>query len=97
MFVEVANEKLAKFRRDLVLKNLFDNNFINTAQYNSFIKEKIDNPKLSYDEVIENLKVQLSQYAKEADKFNKLALKAEGALEVLVQMKDQEVASKGDK
>ena len=36
------NEKLAKFRRDLVLKNLFDNNFINTAQYNSFIKEKIN-------------------------------------------------------
>ena len=46
---------------------------------------------------MENLKAQLSQYKSEADKFNKLALKAEGALEVLVQMKDQEVASKGDK
>ena len=35
------NKALAKFRRDLVIKNLLDNNFINSAQYNSFIKEKI--------------------------------------------------------
>ena len=35
------NKELAKFRRDLVIKNLLDNNFINSAQYNSFIKEKI--------------------------------------------------------
>ena len=35
------NKKLAKFRRDLVIKNLLDNNYINTAQYNSFIKEEI--------------------------------------------------------
>ena len=35
------NKKLAKFRRDLVIKNLLDNNFINSAQYNSFIKEEI--------------------------------------------------------
>ena len=66
-----------------------------TIEYKD-IKEKIDNPKLSYDEVMENLKAQLSQYQSEADKFNKLALKAEGALEVLVQMKDQEVANKGE-
>ena len=66
-----------------------------TKEYKD-IKEKIDNPKLSYDEVMENLKAQLSQYKSEADKFNKLALKAEGALEVLVQMKDQEVANKGE-
>ena len=35
------NKKLAKFRRDLVIKNLLDNNFINSAQYNSFIREDI--------------------------------------------------------
>ena len=67
-----------------------------TKEYKE-IKEKIENPKLSYDEVMENLKAQLSQYKHESEKFNKLALKAEGALEVLVQMKEQEVASKGKK
>jgi len=35
------NKDLAKFRRDLVLKNLLENNFINKAKYNSFIKENI--------------------------------------------------------
>ena len=35
------NKKLAKFRRDLVLKNLYENNYINEAQLNSFLKEKI--------------------------------------------------------
>ncbi len=35
------NKELAKFRRDLVLNNLFENNFITEAQYNSFIKEPI--------------------------------------------------------
>ncbi len=35
------NKELAEFRRNLVLKNLFENNFINKAQYNSFIKEPI--------------------------------------------------------
>ena len=66
-----------------------------TKEYKE-IKEKIENPKLSYEEVIDNLKAQFSQYQKEADKFNKLALKAEGALEVLLQMKEQEVATNGE-
>ena len=35
------NKELAKFRRNLVLKNLYENNFISEAQYNSFIKEPI--------------------------------------------------------
>tara|TARA_B100000963_G_scaffold62043_1_gene50127 strand:- start:340 stop:2676 length:2337 start_codon:yes stop_codon:yes gene_type:complete len=35
------NIKLAKFRRDLVLKNLLDNNFINLKDYNKYIKENI--------------------------------------------------------
>ena len=35
------NEKLAKFRRDLVLKNLFDNNFLNFDEYNDLKKKKI--------------------------------------------------------
>ena len=35
------NKELAKFRRNLVLKNLFENDFITEAQYNSFIKEPI--------------------------------------------------------
>ena len=35
------NKDLAKFRRNLVLKNLFENNFISEAQYISFIKEPI--------------------------------------------------------
>ena len=33
--------KLAKFRRDLVLQNLFDNNYINKKEYNEFTKKKI--------------------------------------------------------
>jgi len=32
---------LAKFRRDLVLKNLYDNNYINKIQYEEFINKKI--------------------------------------------------------
>ena len=35
------NIKLAKFRRDLVLKNLFENNFISSQEYNEFKKKKI--------------------------------------------------------
>ena len=35
------NKKLAKFRRNLVIKNLLDNNFINSDQYNLFKKEEI--------------------------------------------------------
>ncbi|MDA9650876.1 penicillin-binding protein 1A [Candidatus Pelagibacter sp.] len=34
--------KLAKFRRNLVLKNLFDNKYINTQLYQKFINEKIN-------------------------------------------------------
>ena len=33
--------ELAKFRRNLVLKNLFENNYINKKQYDSFINDKI--------------------------------------------------------
>ncbi len=33
--------ELAKFRRNLVLKNLFENNYIDTKLYNKFIDEKI--------------------------------------------------------
>jgi penicillin-binding protein 1A len=33
--------ELAKFRRNLVLKNLFENNYINSQLYNKFIVEKI--------------------------------------------------------
>ena len=32
---------LAKFRRDLVLKNLYDNNYINKTQYDEFVNKKI--------------------------------------------------------
>ncbi len=35
------NKKLAKFRRNLVLKNLFENSFINQKQYKKFIKSEI--------------------------------------------------------
>jgi penicillin-binding protein 1A len=35
------NKKLAKFRRDLVLKNLFDNNYINKNDYEIFFKSNI--------------------------------------------------------
>ncbi|RPG95471.1 MAG: penicillin-binding protein 1A [Candidatus Pelagibacter sp. TMED286] len=35
------NKKLAKFRRNLVLKNLLDNEFINYDQYQSLIKKEI--------------------------------------------------------
>ena len=36
------NTELAKFRRDLVLKNLFENNFINFTEYNDFKSQKIE-------------------------------------------------------
>ena len=36
------NIELAKFRRDLVLKNLFENNFINFTEYNDFKSQKIE-------------------------------------------------------
>ena len=35
------NIKLAKFRRDLVLKNLFENKYINKLQYEKFINKEI--------------------------------------------------------
>ena len=35
------NIELAKFRRDLVLKNLFENNYINKIRYDKFINSKI--------------------------------------------------------
>ena len=35
------NIKLAKFRRDLVLKNLFENNYIDKIKYENFINKKI--------------------------------------------------------
>jgi len=35
------NMELAKFRRDLVLKNLLDNDYINTEKYKNFSKSKI--------------------------------------------------------
>ncbi len=35
------NKKLAKFRRDLVLKNLLDNNFLNLDEYNDLKEKKI--------------------------------------------------------
>ena len=36
------NIELAKFRRNLVLKNLFENNYIDSKLYNTFIAEKIN-------------------------------------------------------
>ena len=35
------NIKLAKFRRDLVLNNLLDNNYIDSKSYEQFISDKI--------------------------------------------------------
>ena len=35
------NKKLAKFRRDLVLKNLYENQFINKSQYDKFVNTNI--------------------------------------------------------
>tara|TARA_B100000902_G_scaffold11535_1_gene14044 strand:+ start:337 stop:2673 length:2337 start_codon:yes stop_codon:yes gene_type:complete len=35
------NQELAKFRRNLVLKNLLDNNYINDDEYQNFTKKKI--------------------------------------------------------
>jgi len=35
------NRRLAKFRRDLVLKNLFENNYINKSDYEQFLNNKI--------------------------------------------------------
>ena len=35
------NIELAKFRRDLVLKNLYENNYINKVEYEKLINKKI--------------------------------------------------------
>ncbi len=35
------NEELAKFRRNLVLKNLHDNNYLNFEEYNKYVNKKI--------------------------------------------------------
>ncbi len=40
------NIELAEFRRNLVLKNLFDNNFIDLKEYESLKKKKIDLKKI---------------------------------------------------
>ena len=40
------NIKLAKFRRDLVLKNLFDNNYLSKDKYSQLIQKKIILKKL---------------------------------------------------
>ena len=40
------NQELAKFRRDLVLKNLFDNNFIDKKNFSRLIDSKIELKKL---------------------------------------------------
>ena len=42
-------KELAKFRRNLVLKNILENNFINNAQYSSYIKTDINLKKIRKD------------------------------------------------
>ena len=52
-------------------------------------KEKVEEKKLTQDEVIENLQAQLKEFAEKAEYFKTMKLKAEGALEILLQMKDK--------
>lgn len=49
-------------------------------------KEKKKEQTSSNKEVIENLQTQLKDYKEKAEYFNTMKLKAEGALEVLLQL-----------
>ena len=49
------------------------------------VKEQVTEEK-GIKEVIENLQVQLKQYREQADYFKTMAIKAEGAIEVLSQL-----------
>ena len=51
-------------------------------------KEKKE--KITIDSSIESLKSQLVEYRNNAERFNRLVLKTEGALEVLSQIKESE-------
>ena len=54
------------------------------------VKEQVTEEK-GIKEAIENLQVQLKQYREQADYFKTMAIKAEGAIEVLSQLeKDKE-------
>ena len=49
------------------------------------VKKEVTEEK-SIKEVIENLQVQFKQYREQADYFKTMAIKAEGAIEVLSQL-----------
>jgi len=49
------------------------------------VKEQVTEEK-GIKEAIENLQVQLKQYREQADYFKTMAIKAEGAIEVLSQL-----------
>ena len=51
--------------------------------------KKPEKKKITQDEVIENLQAQLKEFAEKAEYFKTMKLKAEGALEILLQMKDK--------
>ena len=46
-------------------------------------------------EAIDNLKVQLEEYLKQSEYFKTMAVKAQGALEVLLQLHPQESSGEG--
>lgn len=50
------------------------------------IKEKMEKP--STDEVLDNLRKNLEDYTKQAKYFSNMALKAQGAIEVLEQLRE---------
>ena len=57
--------------------------------------ETKDEKKLDSKEVIETLKVQLQEHLQKADHHRTMATKAQGALEVLLQLHPEEDKSEG--
>tara|TARA_R100001594_G_scaffold137376_1_gene180370 strand:+ start:858 stop:1034 length:177 start_codon:yes stop_codon:yes gene_type:complete len=51
--------------------------------------KKVEEKKITQDDVIENLQAQLKEFSEKAEYFKTMKLKAEGALEILLQMKDK--------
>ena len=54
------------------------------------IKDKMESPKVSQEEALENLKKQYVEYTQQAKLAQEMALKSQGAIEVLEALINQE-------
>ena len=69
----------------------FDNNVMDKVE--DRIEDKIED-KPTVDSSLEVLQTQLKDYRQNAEHFTKMALKCEGAIEVLIQLRESEEDSK---